>query len=73
MLDGREALLVPAEQPPALAEAIGRVHDERTSAQSRAARAEARLHTTFGLEPWLERYDAIYSGLTGAVPLSRTS
>lgn len=73
VLDGGEALLVPAEAPPALAQAIGRVHDDRTSAQDRAARAEARLHTTFGLEPWLERYDAIYSALAGASPLSRTS
>jgi glycosyltransferase involved in cell wall biosynthesis len=73
VLDGGEALLVPAEQPASLAEAIGRVHDDRPSAQSRAAQAEARLHTTFGLEPWLERYDAIYSALAGAGLPPRTS
>jgi glycosyltransferase involved in cell wall biosynthesis len=68
-----EALLVLAEAPAALAQALGRVHDDPAAARSRADLAEARLHTHFGLEPWLERYDAVYDALTSARPSIRSS
>jgi glycosyltransferase involved in cell wall biosynthesis len=56
----REARLVPAADPPALAEAIRDVLRDPDAAASRADAAERRLHSEFGVERWLREYDAIY-------------
>lgn len=58
--DGREALLVPSEDPAALARAMEQVRREPESARERARRARRRLETEFALEPWLDRHEAIY-------------
>ena len=55
-----EALLVAADDPTALADAIRSVHADRAAAAQRARRANARLTRDFAPGPWLERYERIY-------------
>ena len=55
-----EALLVPPEDPVALAAAIRSVATDREAARVRAQAARARLETHYALQPWLARYEAIY-------------
>jgi glycosyltransferase involved in cell wall biosynthesis len=55
----QEAILVPAEQPEALAVAIGRALSERSSA-TRAAAALARLEQQYGVAQWVRRHEEIY-------------
>lgn len=61
-----EALLVPAEDPDALASAIRAVLEDPAAAAARAAAARARLERAFGREPWLDRYEMLYRGLAPA-------
>ena len=61
-----EALLVPAEDPEALASAIRAVLGDPAAAAARAAAARARLEREFGMDPWLDRYEKLYRGLTPA-------
>lgn len=56
-----EALLVPSEDPAALADAIASVFADPVSAAARAQRAGARLSDSFGGDAWLARHDEIYS------------
>lgn len=56
----REALLVPPEDPMALAGALRRVMNDPAGARARAARARDRLRSEFGAARWLERYDEVY-------------
>lgn len=65
--DEREALLVPSEDPPALARALQSVLDDRTSARRRADAGRRRLDAEFGLEQWIARYARIYARAVGAV------
>jgi len=60
MLDETEALLVPSEQPAALAKAIESVRGDALSAKRRAEAARARLERDFAVEPWVRRYEAVY-------------
>ncbi len=55
-----EALLVPPEDPVALAAAIRAVYRNPAEARTRAQRARVRLFTDFTVPPWIGRYDAIY-------------
>ncbi len=55
-----EALLVPPENPEALARAIRTVYADPAAAATRAAEARERLRTCFDVEEWLDRYEAIY-------------
>jgi glycosyltransferase involved in cell wall biosynthesis len=55
-----EAVLVPPEDPAALAHAIRAVRTDPAAAARRAGRAEDRLRTEFNLEPWIEAYEMIY-------------
>jgi glycosyltransferase involved in cell wall biosynthesis len=57
---GSEALLTPAEDPGALAAAIGEVLDNREAAAQRARAARARLERDFALDPWIERHRTLY-------------
>lgn len=59
-----EAILVPSEDPVALADAVRSVYDDPAAARARAARARQRLLTQFALQPWIARYDRIYRGVT---------
>jgi glycosyltransferase involved in cell wall biosynthesis len=55
-----DALLVPPDDPAALAAAIRRVYDDRSSAAARARSASQRLQRDFAREPWLASYEALY-------------
>ena len=55
-----EALLVPPEDPLALAAAIGDIRDRPEAARARASRAQTRLKGTFGAASWLDAYDGVY-------------
>lgn len=55
-----EALLVTADDPAALAQAIRSVHADPAAAAHRARLANERLASDFAPGPWLERYERIY-------------
>lgn len=58
---GAGALLVPSEDPRALADAIRSVRTDPASARIRVEAASRRLSESYGVEPWLDRYDALYA------------
>jgi glycosyltransferase involved in cell wall biosynthesis len=58
-----EAILVPPDDPPALARALRDVALDSPGAADRAARATARLHTERSVGPWLDEYEAVYRRL----------
>jgi glycosyltransferase involved in cell wall biosynthesis len=55
-----EALLVPSEDPDALAAAIRTTLANPTVARERAARARALLESSFAVAPWLAAHERIY-------------
>ena len=55
-----EGLLVPPEQPTALAQAMLAIHSNPEAATRRAAAARNRLETEFGPQQWLARYEQVY-------------
>jgi glycosyltransferase involved in cell wall biosynthesis len=59
----REAVLVPSENPAALAAAIEQVVRDPAKANARASAAEARLAAGFGAEPWLRQYEELYTSI----------
>ena len=61
-----EAILVPREDPAALAEGIRSVYSDPAAAEERAQRARARL-AEFTVPQWVARYDAIYRKLLDRV------
>lgn len=56
----QEAILVPSEDPEALARAIRRVLDNPTEAGRRAQRAARKLRQEFTPEDWLDAYEDVY-------------
>jgi glycosyltransferase involved in cell wall biosynthesis len=60
-----EGALVAPDNPNALAEAIRELHCNQARAASRADAARDRLLSDFQLQPWLDRYQAIYTQLQG--------
>jgi glycosyltransferase involved in cell wall biosynthesis len=64
-----EAMLVPADNPAALAAAIRAVYQAPAAAARRASAARTRLERDFGVAPWLERYDVIYRGVSRGAPV----
>jgi glycosyltransferase involved in cell wall biosynthesis len=71
VISGTEALLVPPENPAALAEAIRAVHADPPAAAARAVAARRRLEAEFGVAEWITRYDVTYDAV--ARPLPRTA
>jgi glycosyltransferase involved in cell wall biosynthesis len=63
VLADAEALLVPPEDPAALARALAEVRREPRRAAGRAAAARRRLIADFAPEPWLARYESLYREL----------
>jgi len=63
VLTRTEAILVPSEDPRALAAAIRDVLGDPGRARERAAAARRRLEGEFAAGPWLERYEALYATL----------
>jgi len=55
-----EAVLVPADDPGALAAAVRAVLADPGAARSRADAARRRLASAFALDPWLDRYETVY-------------
>ena len=58
-----EAILVPSEDPEALAHSIRRVLDNPTEASQRSKRAGCRLRQNFTSETWLDAYEDLYRTL----------
>jgi len=58
-----EAILVPSEDPAALAQGIRSVLHDPDAAAARSARALDRLHRKFSLVPWLKRHETLYHSL----------
>jgi glycosyltransferase involved in cell wall biosynthesis len=56
-------ILVPPEDPSALAAAIRSVYVDRTAAARRAEAARKRLTTEFSVDAWLDKYDRVYDSL----------
>jgi len=55
-----EALIIPPEDPRAVATALREVFRNRAAARRRACAARERLEREFGLALWLQRYEAVY-------------
>jgi len=64
VVSGGEAVLVPGEDPQALAKAIDAVLSDPAGARVRAQVARRRLEREFALEPWLDRYLEIYRSVS---------
>lgn len=60
MVSTKEAVLVPAENPQALAQAIRYALTDRTASRERALRAQERVRTAYALEPWVEAHEVLY-------------
>jgi glycosyltransferase involved in cell wall biosynthesis len=60
VVSSKEAELIQADDPVALASAIRRVHDTPEEARVRAAHARDRLEREFAAAPWIDRYTRIY-------------
>jgi glycosyltransferase involved in cell wall biosynthesis len=63
VVDSRHALVVPPEQPRALAEAIRSALVDREAALIRAAAAAARLEAEYGRDAWVAGYDRVYEAV----------
>jgi glycosyltransferase involved in cell wall biosynthesis len=63
-----EAILVPPEDPAALAQGIRTVYRSPGAARARAHAAHRRLRRDFGPGPWLSRYEALYRELVHGAP-----
>ena len=60
VISSREAVLIPPNDPAALAGAIRGVYRDPAAARERARAAQTRVERDFSVAPWLERYEAIY-------------
>jgi glycosyltransferase involved in cell wall biosynthesis len=60
----REAVLVPSEDPSALAEGVIEALREGEATKQRVEAATARLDRSFSFEPWLDRYEEVYRRVT---------
>lgn len=65
VVSDEEALLVPSEDPRALAGAIRSVVTQRESAVGRARAARARLAERFGAAAWVDRHRDVYRSAGG--------
>lgn len=63
MVGPDESLSFESEDAPALGEAIASILADPGAARERARRAEARLETRYGIEPWLDAYESLYRSL----------
>ena len=59
------ATLVPPEDPMALGRALQSVLEAPEQANRSALLAQARLAQEFAVEPWVDRYNAIYATVLG--------
>ena len=68
VVDGDSGLLVPPDDPEALAAAISRVLDDPELGRSLAAAARARLEAEFDVRRMAERVGALYAATAGGRP-----
>jgi len=61
VVSAAEAMLVPPENPVALADAIRKVYDDRAAAGARADSARTRLGRQFDFARWIESYEGVYT------------
>lgn len=66
LISPAEGMLVAAEDPGALADAMRATLDDRAAAASRARAAQLRQKTEFDVAPWSARYESIYRDLIAA-------
>jgi glycosyltransferase involved in cell wall biosynthesis len=67
MLSSQEAMLVPCEDPTALAGAIRSALTEPAASAERASRAHARLIAEFDTHAWLAQYETLYRSIQPAI------
>lgn len=60
VVSASEAVLIPPDNPMALASAIRSVYGNNASAVARAGRARERIERDFAVGPWVATYDEIY-------------
>ncbi|MDB4876556.1 MAG: glycosyltransferase, YqgM-like family [Gemmatimonadetes bacterium] len=61
------ALVVPPENPAAIAAAIAALESDPAAATERASRALGRLRERYAIGPWVAEYDRVYDGVTTGV------
>jgi len=62
----REAVMVPSEDPAALARGIARAVEDKAGALARATAATERVAFKFAAGPWIDRHVNLYRALIGA-------
>lgn len=72
MVSPAEALLVPPDDPAALAAALDSALTDSAATRARAQAARARLATEFDSAVWLDRHDAVYAAALDAAQRKRT-
>ena len=55
------AVLVPAERPAALAQAVANTFRDPVQSMQRALRARERLDAVYGVKPWVAAYERVYN------------
>jgi len=68
VMSSTEGVLVPPDDPVALAAEILGVYERPAAAQQRARAARTRLERDFSGGPWLDRYAGIYRQVSQGVP-----
>lgn len=63
MLSSAEAILVPPEDPKALADAVRVAMGDMEASRERAGRAHERLVAEFSTQAWLDRYETLYRSI----------
>ncbi len=63
MVTEREAWLVPAGDPAALAAALGKALGDPAESANRATAARGRLDRDFATRPWVDRHAELYRSL----------
>jgi len=66
-----EAVLVQADDPASLAAAVRAVLADPPAARARADASRRRLASAFALDPWLDRYEAVYGAARAAAAAGR--
>jgi len=66
LLTAADAVLVPPDDPAALAESIARVLLSPAASGSRAAAAGRRLEKRFASGPWLDAYEGLYRSVSAS-------
>ena len=63
IVNSSQAILVPANDPGAIARALSLVHDDRHAADERARRAHERLGESFDAGAWQRAVDSVYESV----------